>query len=202
MNIVARMDLCRRHSPEAAAKVYKLLSSDGAVEHAWRDDAITTQPATKVSVLRWPCGTFATNLRPLGQRPCSRVMFVFTQVSTATGESARGTAPSRGMRWSSGSGGSPSTKKFGRSWAARSTTTFTPSASTRSAMPPSACRAKPAPPPPGCDARNQAASADAALLPHAERPAALRRRFWAGLINEGSHEAIACACLHADRSNI
>ena len=38
------------------------------------------------------------------------------------------------------------------------------------------------------DAGNQAASADAALFSNAARPAALRRRFRAGLINEGSLE--------------
>ena len=30
-------------------------------------------PATKVSVLRWPCGTWATRRWPLAQRPCRRV---------------------------------------------------------------------------------------------------------------------------------
>src|SRR5665213_1228874 len=38
------------------------------------------------------------------------------------------------------------------------------------------------------NAGNQAASADAALLSNAARPAALRRRFRTGLINEGSRE--------------
>src|SRR5580698_2289173 len=39
-------------------------------------------PATKVSVLRWPCGTWATRRWPLAQRPCRRVIFVFAQVSS------------------------------------------------------------------------------------------------------------------------
>src|SRR6185312_467553 len=38
--------------------------------------------ATKVSVLRTPCGTFAIRRLPLGQRPCSRVILVFAQVSS------------------------------------------------------------------------------------------------------------------------
>jgi hypothetical protein len=45
---------------------------------------------------------------------------------------------SRGLRWSSGSSGSPSIM-LGRSWAVCWTRIFTPSASTRSAMLPSAC---------------------------------------------------------------
>ena len=40
------------------------------------------RPAMKVSVLRCPCGTFATRRRPLAHRPCARVMLVFAQVSS------------------------------------------------------------------------------------------------------------------------
>ena len=36
----------------------------------------------KVSVFQWPCGTFATNRSPRGERPYRRTIFVVTDVSS------------------------------------------------------------------------------------------------------------------------
>src|SRR5229473_6548605 len=42
----------------------------------------SARAARKVSVRQWPCGTEATSRCPSGARPCVRVMFVLTQVSS------------------------------------------------------------------------------------------------------------------------
>src|ERR1035437_8746511 len=47
----------------------------GAINRSWRN------PPTKVVVFQWPCGTEATQRRPLGDRPRLLAMLVVVHVS-------------------------------------------------------------------------------------------------------------------------